>query len=378
MDNLPNNASEQLKKAVDFHGHICPGLMIGYRAAKAGLARLEGQRSEDEELIAIVENDSCSVDGIQSLTGATFGKGNLFYKDHGKQVFTLATRANKKGVRLSFRGDRLKSKMAEGQTDRNAFIEILNSAPDEDIFDITDVDIELPDTASIHKSIPCENCGEPTMDTRLMQVGGKKLCLDCLLKTNPEVSMPGIANFLFETGMLKKTPRTGYQFLGNGSESVAEHVFRTTVLGFIMAGMTPDADRDKVVNMCLFHDLPEARTGDHNYVNKQYVTVDEDRAGADAAANVPCGPEIQALLAEFNARETLESKLANDADQLDLVVELKQKHDLGNQYASEWMGFAEKRIQTEIGLSIFKAISETDSAEWWFDRSQEHLWVKNK
>ncbi|MBW2086851.1 MAG: HD domain-containing protein, partial [Deltaproteobacteria bacterium] len=112
-----------------------------------------------------------------------------------------------------------------------------------------------------------------------------------------------------------------------------------------------------------------------NYVNKQYVKVDEVRAGADFAANVPCGPEIEALLEEFRARETLESLLANDADQLDLAVELKEKQDLGNRYAAEWLTFAQKRVKTEVGQDLFQAIMETDWAQWWFDRKKEHLWV---
>jgi hypothetical protein len=84
-----------------------------------------------------------------------------------------------------------------------------------------------------------------------------------------------IVEFLFEVGMLKKTPRTGYQFLGSGGESVADHSFRTAVIGYALASQEPDADRNKVVLMCLFHDFPEARTGDHNYVNKKYVKTDE-------------------------------------------------------------------------------------------------------
>ncbi len=215
------------------------------------------------------------------------------------------------------------------------------------------------------------------METRVAHVRGQKMCLECLLKGDPETRLTQIASFLFETGMLKKTPRSGYQFLGNGSESVAEHSFRTTILGFILASLTPGADRGKVVNLCLFHDLPEARTGDLNYVNKQYVTVDEIQAGTDAAANVPCGPEIESLLSEFREKETLESLLANDADQLDLTAELKEKQDLGNRYAADWLVYAGKRIKTKAGKDIFTAIMETDWSQWWFDREKEHLWVRD-
>jgi formylmethanofuran dehydrogenase subunit E len=71
-----------LAEVIRFHGHMCPGLAIGYRAAKIAMERLGSWRAEDEELVAIVENDSCSVDAIQWITGCTFGKGNFFFRDH--------------------------------------------------------------------------------------------------------------------------------------------------------------------------------------------------------------------------------------------------------------------------------------------------------
>ena len=87
-----------------------------------------------------------------------------------------------------------------------------------------------------------------------------------------------IVNFFFELGMLKRTPRSGFQFLRSGQESVAEHSYRVTLIGFTMAKLTPHADPARVMSLCLFHDVPEARTGDLNYVNKQYVEVHEQEA----------------------------------------------------------------------------------------------------
>jgi len=67
--------------------------------------------------------------------------------------------------------------------------------------------------------------------------------------------MRDIVNFLFEAGMLKKTPRSGFQFLGSGGESVAEHVLRTLFVAFALCKLLPDADESKVLKLCLFHDL---------------------------------------------------------------------------------------------------------------------------
>lgn len=188
------------------------------------------------------------------------------------------------------------------------------------------------------------------------------------------MDMKNRINLLFEVGMLKKTPRTGYQFLGTGQESVAEHSFRTAIIGYILSKDAPGADTGKITLMCLFHDFHEARTGDHNYVNKQYVTVDEDRAVRDLARGLPFGDEIIALTDEFNRAETLEARLARDADQLDLIMELKEKKDLGNKYATDWIFYAEKRLLTEYGKRMADEILKTDSTDWWFEKKTD-LWV---
>ncbi len=186
--------------------------------------------------------------------------------------------------------------------------------------------------------------------------------------------MKNIANFLFEVGMLKKTPRTGYQFLGSGSESVADHSFRMTVIGYILAGQIPGADRDKIVLMCLFHDLHEARTGDQNYVNKRYNTVNEEKAVSHMTAGLPFGDEIKDLTEEFNMGDSIEASIAKDADQIDLILELKQQKDLGNKYADEWLYFAKKRLINDKSKEMVEEILQTDHTEWWFDKRID-LWV---
>ena len=186
--------------------------------------------------------------------------------------------------------------------------------------------------------------------------------------------MKRTVEFLFEAGMLKKTPRTGFQFLGSGAESVADHSFRTTVLGYVLATMENGADIDKTVRMCLFHDLPEARTGDHNYVNKKYVAVNEEKAILDQTRDLPFGGDIVNLTHEFNAANTLEARIAKDADQLDLILELKVQLDSGNPNAKEWLGYALKRLCTESGKALGREIMASKSDAWWFDNDTD-WWV---
>jgi len=164
-----------LARAVEFHGHFCPGLLVGWRAARAGLAALGSSRSEDEELIAIVENNSCAVDAVQVLTGATFGKGNLFFRDHGKQVFTFARRPSREAVRVALKA----GVFGEPAPSREERTRLLMTAADEQLFEISKITLELPPEAEIRKSALCAACGEPVMDSRTVERNGRLFCRPC-------------------------------------------------------------------------------------------------------------------------------------------------------------------------------------------------------
>ena len=175
MDQLP----EDLKRAVDYHGHLCPGLMIGWRAARAAAAHLGLKRSADEEIVALVENDSCSVDAFQALLSTTFGKGNLKWLDYGKQVFTVVDRKANRAVRVVFVGDDKKPRLADGKVDRPGFMQVLLQAPDEDLLTVKEVAPTPPGEAVIETSQPCARCGEMTQPSRMTDRGGRWLCKPC-------------------------------------------------------------------------------------------------------------------------------------------------------------------------------------------------------
>jgi putative hydrolase of HD superfamily len=189
-------------------------------------------------------------------------------------------------------------------------------------------------------------------------------------------AMKNLAHFLFEVGMLKRTPRTGFQFLGSGAESVTEHSFRTAVIGYTLAQLDGRVDAARVMQLCLFHDLPEARLGDLNYVNKKYVQANEQKAIDDLAATLPFGADYRATLAEFMAAESAEAQIAHDADQLEMILALKEYKDLGNRNADEWFPFSLKRLRTDAARRLAATIWETDSSRWWFEGEDEAWWVK--
>ncbi|HRR40311.1 MAG TPA: HD domain-containing protein [Syntrophales bacterium] len=174
--------------------------------------------------------------------------------------------------------------------------------------------------------------------------------------------------------MLKKTPRTGFQFLGTGCESVAEHLLRTVFIGYALCKLEPGVDENRVIKMCLFHDLPEARTGDMNYVNKKYVTVDEGKAVEELTEGLFFGSEIKSAIDEFNEKKTRESMLSHDADQLALIYQLKELGDLGNKYSKEWIDFAVRRLYTDTARGMAEEVLKTDSSQWWF-KDKSDWWV---
>ncbi|HXX56557.1 MAG TPA: FmdE family protein [Thermodesulfovibrionales bacterium] len=186
-------------EVVEFHGHSCPGLALGYRVAKAAMEKLAMKGiSEDEELVAIVENDSCAVDAIQVLTGCTFGKGNLIFKDHGKQVYSFIERPSGEAVRIAIdftpppetegekkvwkryaEGDRSEDVLQAVHDRKTRKTEAILEASASELLTIKKVNIPLPPEAKIYQSITCARCGEKVAEPRARVKEGKAVCIPC-------------------------------------------------------------------------------------------------------------------------------------------------------------------------------------------------------
>jgi len=177
MSDFEKTLPDDLRTVVAFHGHYCPGIMWGYLPSKFAMERLGADRAEDEELIAIIENDSCAADAVQVITGCTFGKGNFFFRDYGKHVYTFALRPSGKAVRLSRRAEL--PPRPEDETREQTVTRMLGT-PAEALFNIEEGTIDLPETARIHETVVCSRCGEPVMITRTRDVDGATVCLACL------------------------------------------------------------------------------------------------------------------------------------------------------------------------------------------------------
>ncbi|GIW61297.1 MAG: phosphohydrolase [Patescibacteria group bacterium] len=188
-------------------------------------------------------------------------------------------------------------------------------------------------------------------------------------------NLKNIVNFLFEVGILSKTPRSGFHFLGSGEQSVAEHINRVVYVGYVLSTMEKNVDTAKVLKMCLFHDLAEARTSDLNYVHQKYTVSDEERAIHDLAKTVPFGEDILSLLQEHKERKTKEALLAKDADTIEWILSLKEHVDIGNTRAKTWIPSSIKRLKTDVAKKLAEEILATESDEWWFSNKEDDWWV---
>ena len=196
LEDLPAD----LKAASQFHGHICPGLVIGYRVAKLAEKELKLGRSKDEELVSIVENDSCAVDAIQYINGTTFGKGNLIFQDHGLHAYTFIERTSGKQIRIELKADvfrDLSKKRLEiqqkvrndiplteeetkfRQQSRQETMQKMLNLPDEELFNVKQVQVEIPEKARIFHSVKCAKCGLLVMETRARVLNQQMYCIPC-------------------------------------------------------------------------------------------------------------------------------------------------------------------------------------------------------
>jgi formylmethanofuran dehydrogenase subunit E len=189
--------SKTYGEAMEFHGHSCPGLALGFRVALKAMEWLNANRAEDEEIVALVENDSCAVDAIQVVTGCTFGKGNLLFRDIGKRVYTFCSRSTGKGIRIVenyapfessqlqelrkavFGGTATEEQRMEFQDFFKSSVEEILAAPVDRLFSFAEVKIPIPPRARLFDTLTCSRCGEKVMEPRAMKTGVGVFCADC-------------------------------------------------------------------------------------------------------------------------------------------------------------------------------------------------------
>ncbi len=187
---------KDIQKTIAFHGHSCPGIVIGIRAAELALKRFGTQKMD---LICVTETDMCGVDAIQVLTDCTYGKGNLIHKDFGKMAFSFQERSTGRGFRTVLKpgaggseAEELGRLMRKGEVDPTSEgdkeqIQTLRQNIEtryfqmdlKDMFAVSPIATEPPRAPHVLESLICEDCGELTMESKTRRLHGKTLCRPC-------------------------------------------------------------------------------------------------------------------------------------------------------------------------------------------------------
>lgn len=201
-DDLPHgHYVVPFSQAVKFHGHICPGLAIGYYASHIAMRWLSAERSPEDEVFAVLESAGCGADAVQAITGCTTGKGNLIVDDIGKQVYIFGIRGHPKAIRIALRPaytldrldpglmelrDKVSSGKASGDEVGNLRLRIeracraILESPGEAVFDVREVAIEEPARGCATAMVTCAKCGEPVASDRARKNGSGYVCPSCV------------------------------------------------------------------------------------------------------------------------------------------------------------------------------------------------------
>ena len=186
-----------------------------------------------------------------------------------------------------------------------------------------------------------------------------------------------LASFFYEIGTLRKIARAHRQTLMTDdlSDNIASHSYRVTMIGYFLAKLEK-AKADEVVLMCLFHDTSEARSGDMNWVHKRYVKVYENEITKEQLKDLPAEKELTKATDSYEKRESIESKLAKDADLLDQILLLREYELAGNKEAASWLSSKneqQKRLWSKSGKILAEEIMKQEPHEWW-----EHLYTADR
>lgn len=183
-----------------------------------------------------------------------------------------------------------------------------------------------------------------------------------------ERELAALANFAYEMGLLKRAKRTGWWLAGiSDPESIAEHSFRTAIIGMLLALMA-GADVGRTVMLCLLHDSQESRIGDVPSVGRPYVTTAPHPAvTADQVADFPdkLGRAIREVVDEYEARESPEALLARDADKLECLAQAREYQALGNQSVQPWIDSSVAALRTPAARQLADACLRVPPGQWW-------------
>lgn len=173
---------------------------------------------------------------------------------------------------------------------------------------------------------------------------------------------------LYELGAIRLIPRQWQRFHLAHVQNLAEHHFRVTWLALMIAAKEGQGDTAKIMKMAIVHDIAESRTGDVDYIARQYVKRDEEKAIKDMLSGTALEKEFLAIWEEYEQRESIEAKIVKDADNLDVDMDLREQGSMGRTLAEEWEQqrhyVGETKLYTKTAKRLHKAIWTHSPHDW--------------
>jgi 5'-deoxynucleotidase YfbR-like HD superfamily hydrolase len=175
-------------------------------------------------------------------------------------------------------------------------------------------------------------------------------------------------NFLFEMGNIRLIDRMWSRFLKHSFANVAEHHFRVFWIAMTIAAHEKNVDTGKIAKMVLVHDIGESRTGEVDYISRQYADRQEQLAMQDILAGTAVEKEFYALWEEYEKRECLEAKIVKDADNLDVDFELSEQTAMGSTLQGHWQemrqSVADRKLYTPTAKRMFEQLKTANPHDW--------------
>ena len=190
--------------------------------------------------------------------------------------------------------------------------------------------------------------------------------------------MNNIVKYLYEIGQLKKVRRTGWWIVGiTNPESVAEHSFRTAMIGLILAHLER-VDVTTVMAMCLVHDMPETRINDLHWIAQRYINMGQasNVVFNEQASQLPTDLNnwFLSLFSQFELQSTPEAIIAGDADKLELVLQAREYETQGHKYVEDWINNMKTAVITNSAKQLLEEILNTEPREWWAKLNTPPTW----
>lgn len=179
-----------------------------------------------------------------------------------------------------------------------------------------------------------------------------------------------ITDFFFELGMLKRQKHNGTAIAGvRNPDSLADHTARTAIVAYILAEMEGDVDSEKTAMICLIHDLPEMRIGDHHKISAKYLDAKEAEKNVfiEQTENLPKAvrEKWHNFYDQKIKRGTKEGIIAQDADWLEMAISAREFVVLGYYGMQNWIDNIEKAVETKSAKRLIKIIKKADPNDWW-------------